>query len=60
MDCGRRVRARYEAYSMSVCSVAGMGEPLGWSWLYVSVNVMKLRVAELYVVRVDGAREWCR
>ena len=63
MDCGFWVHARYEAYSMSVCSEAGMGDPFGWSWLYVRVNVIKLCVAVLYVLyvlRVDVAREWCR
>ena len=45
---------------MSVCSEADMGDPLGWSWLYVRMNVMKLHVAALYVLRVDVAREWCR
>ena len=32
---------------MSVGSEVGMGDPWGWSWLYVRVNVMKLRVAAL-------------
>ena len=53
MDCGFKVRVRYEVYSMSVCSGTNMGDPLEWSWLYVRLNVMKLHVAALYVVRVD-------
>ena len=42
---------------MSVFSEACRGDPLECRRLYVSANVMKLRVAELYVVRVDVARE---
>ena len=57
MDCGFSLCVKKVANSMSVFSEAGRGDPLGCRQLYVSANVMKLCVAELYVVQVDVARE---
>ena len=57
MDCGFSLCVKKVANSMSVFSEAGRGDLLGCRRLYVSANVIKLRVAELYVVRVDVARE---
>ena len=57
MDCGFSLCVKKVANSTSVFSEAGRGDPLGCRRLYVSADVIKLRVVELYAVWVDVARE---